>query len=233
MRTAIMQPYIFPYIGYFQLINAVDQFVVYDNIQFTKKGWINRNRILVNGKDEYLSFPLKKDSDYLMVNERCLADNFKAESIKILRKIGGAYRKAPYFDAVFPLLESIINAEKPNLFYYIFNSLKVICNYIGIDTSFLISSSINIDHTERAQDKVISICKAIGTIKYINPIGGEKLYSKEVFKANEIELGFIRSDNIVYPQLGGEFVPGLSIIDVLMFNSKEKVKLYTNVYTII
>ena len=84
MKLAIMQPYIFPYIGYFQLINAVDKFVIYDNIQFTKKGWINRNMILVNGKDEYITLPLKKDSDFLNVDERVLSDTFKQEKKKII-----------------------------------------------------------------------------------------------------------------------------------------------------
>ncbi len=97
MKVAIMQPYFLPYIGYFQLINAVDKFVIYDNIEFTKKGWINRNRILVNGKDEFISLPITKASDFLHANQRYLASNFENEKNKILRKIKESYRKAPYF----------------------------------------------------------------------------------------------------------------------------------------
>jgi hypothetical protein len=102
MKLAIMQPYIFPYIGYFQLINTVDKFVVYDNIQFTKKGWINRNRILINGKEEYITLPLKKDSDYLNIDQRVLSDVFKEQRNKILRKINESYKKAPGFKTAFP-----------------------------------------------------------------------------------------------------------------------------------
>jgi len=146
MRLAIMQPYIFPYIGYFQLINSVDKFVLYDNIQFTKKGWINRNRVLVNGRDEYFTLPLKKDSDFLHVDQRKLSDTFKADRVKILRRIIESYRKAPEFNTVYPLLESVINNEEENLFVFIYRSLQTVCEYLGIKTEFVISSTIAIDH---------------------------------------------------------------------------------------
>lgn len=223
MKLAIMQPYAFPYIGYFQLINAVDAFVVYDNIQFSKKGWINRNRILSNGKDEYFTFPLKKGSDYLNVDERKLADNFPAERVKLLRKLTELYKKAPNFDAVFYLLQNTINVEETNLFNFIHNSLLCVCEYLSIHTRFIVSSSINIDHELKAQDKVISICKALNATEYLNPIGGVDLYSKPVFEQNDIELKFIQSTLIKYPQFKNEFVPWLSIIDVMMFNSKERI----------
>jgi hypothetical protein len=221
-----MQPYIFPYIGYFQLINAVDKFVVYDNIQFTKKGWINRNRILVNGKDEYFTLPLKKDSDYLNVDERQLAEIFSTEKIKLLRKIKEAYKKAPCFDAVFPVIESIINQQEENLFKFIYQSLISVCRYLEIKTELIQSSSIPIDHALKAQDKVIAICSHLQAIHYINPIGGLELYSKEVFNKLNIELSFIKSNTITYQQNNNEFIPWLSIIDVMMFNSEEKIQEY-------
>ena len=224
MKLAIMQPYIFPYIGYFQLINAVDKFVVYDNIQFTKKGWINRNRILVNNKDEYITLPLKKDSDFLNVEERKLAETFKVDRIKLLRKITESYRKAPQFTAVFPLVEAIINNEEENLFQFIYQSLQDTCKYLDITTQFVVSSTVPIDHQLKSQDKVIAICKALKATQYINPIGGEALYSKAVFEQNNITLNFIKSNAIEYPQFTAAFVPWLSIIDVLMFNSKEEIK---------
>ena len=87
MKLAIMQPYFFPYIGYFQLIKSVDEFVIYDNIQYTKKGWINRNRILVNGTDYLISLPLKKDSDYLNVVDRQLAESWEKDRTKLLTLI--------------------------------------------------------------------------------------------------------------------------------------------------
>lgn len=233
MKLAIMQPYFFPYIGYFQLINAVDAFVIYDNIQFTKKGWINRNRILANGKDEYITLPLKKDSDFLNVDERKLAETFSVDHIKLLRKITESYRKAPQFAAVFPLVESIIINKDENLFQFIYQSLQATCKFLDITTQFMVSSTIPIDHELKSQDKVIAICKALGATEYINPIGGEALYSKEVFEQNDITLDFIKSGAFEYPQFAAAFVPWLSIIDVLMFNSKETIKQYLQSYTII
>jgi len=226
MKLAIMQPYFLPYIGYFQLINAVDKFVVYDNIQFTKKGWINRNRILVNGKDEYFTLPLKKDSDYLNVDQRKLSDAFQAERLKILRKINASYRKAPYFKTVFPLIEFIFNQQDENLFNFIFQSLKTVCDYLEIKTEFIISSTLSIDHTLKSEDKVIAICSALNAKQYINPIGGLELYSKENFKQKNIELNFIKPATIDYEQFNNEFMPWLSIIDVMMFNSTEMLQHY-------
>ena len=234
MKLAIMQPYFFPYIGYFQLINAADKFVVYDNIQFTKKGWINRNRILVNGAAEYISLPLSKGSDYLNVDQRKLAGTFKTERIKLLRRINESYRKAPQFDTIYPLIESVINAEEENLFGFIYQSLQAVCQFLDIKTEFIISSTLPIDHQLRSQDKVIAICDALRTNQYINTIGGKELYSKKIFQQYNIELNFIQSGTVEYPQFTNEFVPWLSIIDVMMFNSKEKVKEYLqNNYTII
>ena len=234
MKLAIMQPYLFPYIGYFQLIQAADKFVVYDNIQFTKKGWINRNRILVNGKDEYITLPLKKGSDFLNINERKLADTFTTDRIKLLRKINEAYKKAPEFKPVFSLLESVINSNEENLFYFIFQSIQAVCIYLDIKTEFVISSAVPLDHQLKAQDKVIAICKTLNASQYINPIGGLDLYSKETFKQNNIELNFIKTNVVEYKQFSDEFVPALSIIDVLMFNPKEKVQQFIqSYYTII
>lgn len=234
MKIAIMQPYFFPYIGYFQLINAVDKFVIYDNIEFTKKGWINRNRILVNGKDEYITLPLKKDSDYLNIAQRCLTDTYKIERVKLLRRINGSYRKAPQFNEVYSLVEVIINTEEENLFEFTHQSLENICQYLNIKTEFIISSKISIDHQLKSQEKVIAICKALNANQYINPIGGVELYSKEIFQQNNIELNFIKPDTIEYMQFTNQFIPWLSIIDVMMFNSKEKIHRYLNsFYTLI
>ena len=121
MKAGIMQPYLFPYIGYFQLMNAVDEFVLYDNIEYTKKGWINRNRILVNGKDTYIGLPLKKDSDFLTIVERNLAENWPAERKKILNKISSSYKKAPQFGKVYPVIESAFMFEDFNLFNFIYH----------------------------------------------------------------------------------------------------------------
>lgn len=219
MKGAIMQPYFFPYIGYFQLISAVDEFVIYDNIKYTKKGWINRNRILVNGVDELISVPLKKDSDSLNVVQRELAAGFNRGDL--VNQIRGAYIKAPQFTQVFPLVEKIVLCERTNLFDYIFNSVREVCNFLSIKTNIEISSKIKIDNTLKAQDKVIALCKKRGFQTYINPIGGVELYLTDTFKEQGIELKFIESKIRPYCQGGDKFISHLSIIDVLMFNDKE------------
>jgi hypothetical protein len=226
MNIAIMQPYLFPYIGYFQLMNAVDEFIVYDNIQFTKKGWINRNRILVNGADAYITLPLKKDSDYLDIKDRYLSDDWKTESKKMLNRITESYRKAPYFESVFPLIEKSLLFEDNQLFNFIFNSLNLTKDFLDIKTSFVISSTIPIDHHLKSTQKVIALCKHQNATTYINPIGGIELYNKEEFKKEGLELKFIKANNIIYPQFKNEFIPYLSIIDIMMFNSKEETQNY-------
>ena len=140
MKLAIMQPYFFPYIGYFQLMNAVDEFVVYDNIEFTKKGWINRNRILVNGNDEYISLTLKKDSDYLNIKDRVLADVWEKDRNKLINRISDSYRNALFFKEAFPIIENCILYSDKNLFNFIFYSLLQIKNYLSINTKLTISS---------------------------------------------------------------------------------------------
>jgi len=217
-----MQPYFFPYIGYFQLIAAVDQFIVYDNIKYTKKGWINRNRMLQNGKDVMFSLPLKNDSDSLDVCERELAADFNRE--KLLNQFKGAYRRAPYFEQTFPLLEQIVRYEDPNLFRFLHHSIVKTCEHLGITTEIRISSGIAIDHSLKSQDKVLALCEAAGASTYVNTIGGMELYSKETFREKGIELKFIKSKPFEYAQFGAEFVPWLSIIDVMMFNPLDAIR---------
>lgn len=220
MKIGIMQPYFFPYIGYFQLIQAVDQFIVYDNIKYTKKGWINRNRILHNGKDMMFSLPLKNDSDYLNVGERELTPDFNRN--KLLNQVKVAYRRAPYFAQTFPLFEQVVHFEDANLFRFLHHSIVKTCEYLGITTEVKISSDIAIDHSLKNQEKVIALCAAVGASTYVNAIGGMELYSKETFLEKGIELKFIKSKPFEYVQFCDEFVPWLSIIDVMMFNSREE-----------
>lgn len=211
-----MQPYFLPYIGYYQLIAAVDVFVVYDNIKYTKKGWINRNRFLQNGADAMFSLPLKKDSDSLDVAQRELSADF--DRAKLLNQLKGAYRRAPYFAQTFPLLERIVSCKEKNLFCYLHHSLLEMCRYLGIGTELIISSRIAIDHELKAQDKVLALCSALGADKYINTIGGTELYAQDAFCERGIDLQFIRSTPFEYKQFDAPFVPWLSIVDVLMFN---------------
>jgi len=220
MKLGIMQPYFLPYIGYFQLIKAVDKFIVYDNIQYIKNGWINRNRFLQNGKDNYFTLPLKKDSNFLDVNDRFIAIDFDKK--KLCNQIKASYVKAPFFQSVFPLFEEILFCSHENLFEYVYASLLRICAYLEIKTEILISSSISIDHTLKSENKVLAICQALSATEYINAIGGMELYSKERFAENNIKLSFLKTQPIEYKQFNNIFVPYLSILDVLMFNSVEQ-----------
>ena len=223
-----MQPYFFPYIGYFQLINAVDKFVIYDNIEYTKKGWINRNRILKEGVDLLISLPLKKDSDFLFVNQRYLADDWSKSKQKLINSIKESYRKAPHFEDTFNLVQEIFNYSNSNLFEFILHSVLQTCKFIGIETEIIVSSTLDYNNELKSEEKVIAICKSIEATQYINSIGGVELYNKNNFSDQGIELNFIKSKPIIYNQFKNEFVPWLSIIDVMMFNSKEVVSSFLN-----
>lgn len=233
MKIAIMQPYFFPYIGYFQLIQAVDQFIIYDDIEYTKKGWINRNRILVNGAPVFITLPLKKDSDFLDVDQRQLALTYPQDKFKLINRIKESYKKAPFFDEVFPIIEDSFKNTNENLFEFIFYALKRVCGYLEIKTEIIISSSLGINTGLKSQDKVIELCKAVNATSYLNAIGGLELYEKDVFEKNGLTLHFIKSDQISYQQFDQKFVPWLSIIDVMMFNSRQKIQGYLKEYTIL
>ena len=224
MRVAVMQSYFFPYIGYFQLISSVDLFIVYDDIKYTKKGWINRNRILQNGKDIMFSLPLKSDSDFLGVRDRVLAADFNPD--KVLNQLSGAYKCAPYFTQTFPLIEEILRYKDRNLFKFIHYSILKVCGHLGITTEIRISSDVDICHNLKSQDKVIALCEAVGATTYINAIGGIELYSKDDFTARSLELKFIKSKKFEYAQFDNEFVPWLSMIDVMMFNPLNVIREY-------
>lgn len=233
MKLAIMQPYFLPYIGYFQLLNAADEFVVYDNIKFTKRGWIQRNRILVNGTGAMFSLPLKKASDYLDVRDRQLSDSFRLERTKLLRRIEAAYSKSPYFASAMPVIEQCFKYENTNLFEFIHKSLLVVCKYFGITTRIKISSGLISDHDLKGQDRVIAICQALSADHYINAIGGIGLYNNKAFAKKGIQLSFIKSEPIVYQQVDNEFVPSLSIIDVMMFNHVKRIHEYLELYELV
>jgi len=216
-----MQPYFLPYIGYFQLIAAVDKFVVYDNVKYTKKGWINRNRMLLNGREDTFSLAIRNAPDSLNVCEREISPEFDRE--KLLRRLAGAYRRAPHYAIVFPTIEEIICCGESNLFNYLFQSIVKLSRYLQLKTEFEISSDIPIDHTLTGQDKVLAICNFAHAKTYVNPTGGVDLYSRTAFANCGVELKFLRSLLMEYKQFDSTFVPWLSIVDVLMFNSADAV----------
>lgn len=222
MKLAIMQPYFFPYVGYFQLIAAVDLFIVYDNVKYTKKGWITRNRMLQNGKESIFSLALKGDSDHRMICERQLSPTFDREGL--LNRFIGAYRRAPCFARTIELIKQILQFDDPNLFRFLHHSIVKTCEHLGIATEIKVSSHVAIDHELKNQDKVLAMCGEVGAEAYVNAIGGMDLYSKESFRKQGINLMFIRSKPFNYAQFGNEFVPWLSIIDVMMFNPLDTIQ---------
>jgi hypothetical protein len=232
-KVAIMQPYFLPYIGYFQLVNSVDEFIIYDNIQYTKKGWINRNRILDNGSDRLFTISIKKDSDYLDVVDRKLSESWDKDRKKLLNSLYIFYHKAPCFKEAYNVIEECLLDDEDNLFTFILNGLNKVNEYLNIKTPIVVSSSIDIDHSLKSQDKVLAICKAREATTYINAIGGMDLYSKTTFELNNIKLKFIKSQPITYTQFENTFVPWLSIVDVMMFNSKDMIQEYLNSYTLL
>jgi len=226
-----MQPYFFPYIGYWQLINAVDVFVVFDNIQYTKNGWFNRNYCLYNGKKRVFSINLLKDNRFLNVNQRFLSQEYKRS--KIISMFQNAYRKAPMKREVFKVIEESINNPANNLFDYIYHSIMAVCKYLEISTKIVVSSTIDIDHSLRSEEKIIAICNKLQADTYINSIGGVDLYSKNNFRCKKIDLRFLLSKPIVYRQFNDEFVENLSILDIMMFNSKETINSMLDEYELI
>lgn len=229
MKAAIMQPYFFPYLGYFSLIKSVDLFVVYDEIEYTKKGWINRNRVLNNLP---IILPLEKSSDFIFINQKkiCKTDKLFNKSLNIIKN---TYAKAPYFDDVYPILLDCFNFNSNNLFDFLFNSIRLICEYLDIKTKLIVSSTIDYDNKLKSQQKVIAINKKIESQIYINSIGGLKLYDKEIFLKENINLYFLKIKEKEYLQFKNEFEPYLSIIDVLMFNSRDAVNELLNEYELV
>jgi hypothetical protein len=222
LKLAIMQPYFFPYIGYWQLINYVNVFVVYDNIEYTKKGWINRNRYLMNGKPEYFSLPIEKGSDYLDIVERRVSDSYSDK--KILHQLDAAYKKAPYYRETINLIERIYDISDRNLFVFLYDTIKSVVDYLDIDTEIVVSSTVSKDRALKKEKRVIDLCKSINADIYINPIGGMELYDKNDFLNEGIEIQFLKSQLPEYKQYQNEFVPALSIIDTLMFCGREGTK---------
>jgi len=230
MKVAIMQPYFFPYIGYWQLIAAVDKFVIYDNIKYTKKGWINRNKILTNDKAKTFTLPIQKDSDFLDVNQRYISDSW--DKHKMLNLIKASYSRAPQYKKIVSLIEKCLFIENKNLFEFLYINLINVLDFLEIKTDIVISSTLNIDNNLKSKDRVIATCKKLNATQYINPQGGINLYNKLEFEKNRIDLKFLFSDQIVYKQYSDRFLPWLSIIDMLMFNDITTIKKFLQQFTL-
>ena len=223
MKLSSMQPDLVPYRGYFQLIHAVDNFVISGDVQYIQAGWINRNRILMDGEPWVFTFGLKKAPHTLNINERYFSERNKEEKANFIRTIDYAYKKAPCYDQVAILIEEIFANDERNVSRFITKSMEMICAYLGIKTKFSFASDLPKDNSLKRMERVLDINRCFASDHFINPIGGVALYPKEVFADHGVKLNFIKMRDIQYKQFDAPFVPSLSIIDVMMFNSVEEV----------
>jgi len=221
MKVAIMQPYIFPYLGYFQLLHAVDTFVVYDDVAFINRGWINRNRILIGSEPTYFTIPLSKASQNRLIKDTTIAsEQYDRFHKKFLATLHASYHKAPFYRETLRLVEEILAQNVGSIADMACTSIKRVSTHLGIGTRIVGTSAVYANAQLKKADRLIDICRQEGADTYINAAGGQELYTKEEFAADGITLRFLCSQPVEYPQVGrGSFVPHLSILDVLMNNS--------------
>ncbi len=232
MVLAIMQPYFLPYIGYFQLLKAVDKFVLYDDVNFISRGYINRNNLLVNGQASLFTIPLKDASQNKLIYEVGLSDDSSWQK-KLTRTVEQSYKKAPQFDTVFPLFLDIVAYTPQNIGDFCYYSLTRISRYLGIDTQLIPSSTIYRNGQLKREERILDICRLENATHYINPQGGIALYDKDNFAKENVQLSFLKAGLVPYPQYRDPFVPGLSILDVLMFNDIGKTNELLNQYELV
>lgn len=233
-KIAIMQPYLFPYLGYFQLINAVDKFVVYDDVSFIKGGWINRNRINMNGKPLMFSVPISGVSSNVPINmtkiDQLMYDKWL---FKFLKTIKQCYGNRRYYNEVLDLIKCVFNDTHIYISDLAVKSIKETCKYICINTEIVASSCIYNNSHLRSADRVVDICHQEGADVYLNPIGGMELYSKSEFNDNGLELGFLKAEYFRYDQGSCDFMPFLSIVDVMMCNDRDVIIENLGLYNIV
>jgi hypothetical protein len=223
MKVAVMQPYFLPYLGYWQLLGAVDLFVLLDDVNFITRGYINRNRILLNNRAHLFSLPLEGASQNVLIKDVRLKFS-ERDREKFLKTIRMAYSRAKRFRFFFPLLEEIVLNDQTELARYIEYSLRAISGYIGLETKFIFSSHLTKDTSLKGQERILEICRVVGAKVYFNLPGGKSLYDQLSFTRNKLILKFIQPKLSNYQQYGLNFVPNLSIIDALMFNEPERIK---------
>jgi hypothetical protein len=221
MNVAIMQPYLFPYIGYFQLIAAADTFVVYDDVAFINRGWINRNRVLQQGRELLVTVPLRAASQNRTIREIEIAED-GLWLPRVLRTVEHAYARAPRFPDTYALAEAVLGSKERSISRMAVSGLRAVCTHLGITTRFVESSTVYGNSALKGQERILDICAREGATRYINLPGGAALYSRAEFAARGVELEILEPDPGPYRQFGDPFVPWLSILDVLMFNSREE-----------
>lgn len=229
---AIMQPYLFPHLPYFQLIKSVEKFVLYDDVTYIKKGWVNRNHVLTRSGPTTFTLPIRGASQNKKICEIDIDWNDRWLT-KFTATLTQAYQKAPYFDYVFPKVVNLLEARTCNLSGFLALTLEVVCELVSIDTEIIASSRIYSNDHLKGQERIIDICKRENANTYVNAKNGRGLYQASDFAAQGIQLRFLHSYESVYPQHADGFVKNLSILDALMFNSPEAVSRYLERFELI
>jgi hypothetical protein len=255
MKLAVMQPYFFPYLGYYQAISAVDKYILYDDLNYIKEGFVNKNRYLVvNGKPSFFVVPVKQKSSYKKIREIEIIDGQKWKRV-ILNSIFMNYKLSPYFNDVIPVIENVLNTETNFLTTLNARSIMEVSRYLDIRTQIKtdigeyhdleeklestdeevgrLFPHIKLDYPEKKVIRVFEICKRENAEVFVNAIGGQSLYNKVDFARHNIALYFVKTDDFSYPQRSPVFYPNLSIIDVMMNCGKEKTKELLYKYTLI
>jgi hypothetical protein len=225
MTLAIMQPYLFPYLGYWQLLALADEFVVYDDVQFIKNGWINRNRILLDGAPSWITLPVQHDSMHLPINRRRFTADFSERKQHVVRKLDHAYRRAPHLAAAMELVAESFACTDDNVAAFVTHTLACVCRRLGIRTTMRMASSLQSGPSLHGADRVFAIAREVGADTFVNPAGGRKLYAPAAFQDAGLRLRFLEPPaDIAYPQSSGGFVPFLSVLDAMAFNPPETVR---------
>lgn len=235
MTTAIMQPYFYPYIGYFQLIQAADRFILFDDVQYIRHGWINRNRILKPGEGvQYIIMSLATHTRNTLIKEIQPAEA-DTNKDRILRQMEHYKKTAPYYKTVRAFMEDCFATTQNSIAEMNGCYLKAVCDYIGIDFKIELSSQMNFDYSQvqDAGEWALQMCKQLQVTEYINPAGGRELFDNAKFEKSDIRLRFLQPSLRTYNQRREHFEPGLSIIDVMMFNEPAAIRQLINDYQLV
>jgi hypothetical protein len=226
MKLAVMQPYFFPYVGYFDLISRVDQWVVFDTAQYRRHGWVNRNRILrpVQGW-QYITAPLLKHPRETRICDIQVVSGQDWRA-RIERQLEHYRGHAPYFDAAWGLVRDCLSVPGASLSRMNVEALRRICALLEIRFSFTILSEMDLPlgPVEEPGDWALRIAEALGAQEYVNPPGGQDLFDPEKFAARGIRLTIQEPVAFRYQVPGYCFEPGLSIVDALMWNSRDRLR---------
>ena len=232
MKVGIMQPYFLPYLGYWQLMNAVDRYIILDDVPFIRRGWIHRNRIQNHGETQWLTIPITGASQNRKI---CELDLARSERVwhKLRRSVQLAYCHAPQYAQGKTVFDRILNFSEDNLSLFLSNSIYEITSYLAIDTEIVRASDLKYDRSLRGSERILELCGRMGADSYYNAVGGQALYNAEQFVGRGITLRFVRmNEKLVYPQGRHNFCPGLSVLDAMMYNDVEQMQLLLSQFTL-